>query len=235
MKLATLLFAAPFALEFCRAEPDRAPLPDPKPPALIPAAQMGTVLRVNMQKRLRGTAVVVNEHHLATTSMILEGYAHEKNLVTVGPERLSATVIAVDEVAGLAVIRTPHSLPQATVFAPIADDLRDAMMVGYMEVATLDNIELLQFSAHVSNVNSNVETTGVVDTRGALELRAGRNTIGFWRGGAAVLEPGTGRFLGVVVGSHHVDDLMAGPFYAIPSTKVMAFLDKHGIDYTRSP
>lgn len=197
-------------------------------PTLDPAVP-GSVVRVDMGGRFRGSGIAVGPRHVVTALGILSEYEFHRRRATVGPDRIPATVTAVDARRGLALIRTERPLARWAELAPDADPegRLPAVVVGYADVNGEPPMVEMRVAEATVDGNFHGESAGELDLRGTVTVSSSE-AADINRRGAAVFDPATGRLCGMVIGSMSDRRGSSAPFIAAPASMLRPFLAAHG-------
>lgn len=197
-------------------------------PALDPAV-LGSVVRVDMGGRFRGSGIAIGRRHVVTALGILSEYEFHRRRATVGSDRIPALVIAVDARRGLALIRTERPLDRWVSLAPDAspESRAPAVVVGYVDVSGDPPMIEMRVAEATVDGRFHGESAGELDLRDTVTVSSS-DAGDITRRGAAVFDPSSGRLCGMVVASMSDRRGANAPFIAVPASTLRAFLASNG-------
>ncbi len=225
-RIAYMLFVF-FAV--CCANPSPADARRPPEPVL-PQATAEAAVRVDVGGRITGSGVVVSpQGHVITSSGTVIGW--QGRPVTVGEDRIRATVVAVDERHELALLLAERPLPRwarlETGDGPARND--PARIVAYADMSSEPSMVARRSgAARVDDPHFRGDSSGDLDLRDLLIASMTDDIEGFKQEGAAVFALRTGRLAGVVIGRLRSPGGLVR-LIAMPAPVVRAFLDSRQV------
>lgn len=219
-----IVYALFAVIAVCCADVPPADARRPPEPALA-RETAEAVVRIDVGGRITGSGVVVTpQGHVITSSGTILGY--QGRPITVGEDRIPATVVAVDDRHRIALLAAARPLPRWARLSDAPGPSRNdpARIVAYADMASdPPMVERRNCAARVDDPHFRGDSSDGLDLHDLLIADMTGDIEGFKQEGAAVFSLPAGRLAGVVIGRLRT----SGPtrLIAMPSSAVRALLD----------
>ncbi|HSD12413.1 MAG TPA: trypsin-like peptidase domain-containing protein [Patescibacteria group bacterium] len=212
----------------CCANPVTADARRPPEPTL-PQAAVEAVVRVDVGGRITGSGIVITpQGHVVTSSGTILGY--QGRPITVGEDRVPATVVAVDDRHQIALLAAARPLPRWARLDAAPGPARDdpARIVAYADMSSEPSmVERRSCAARVGDPHFHGDSSDSLDLHDLLIADMTGEIEGFKQEGAAVFSLRTGRLAGVVIGRLRTTGMTR--LIAMPASTAGALLDSRRI------
>ncbi|MEY4744944.1 MAG: hypothetical protein RL272_889 [Candidatus Parcubacteria bacterium] len=199
------------------------------PEKALPNKAALAVVRIDVGGSIAGSGVVVTpQGHIVTASTTFPRYRTGE--ITVGEDRIKASVVAIDGRHQLALLKSERPLAVWAKFGPAGGPARDvsARIVGYAVVQSEPPMaERRNCSSRIEDPHYRGDSADDLDLHDLLVTETMNDVEGLKIGGSAVFVLDDGRLAGVVIG--RMRTFGPSPLLAIPSATVRSFLGSRQI------